>query len=171
MSAELCERGRVREVLVHPHPVLRARCTQARALSQAERLRIAADLCATMQAHPYCVGLAAPQIGKPFRIVVVDASRGRRACRNHGLLVLCDPVITAREGVVLGREGCLSVPDWTGVVARAARVQLRYCTVAGQEAELQAEGFEARVIQHELDHLDGILFLDRVRSPRDLVRR
>ncbi len=171
MSAEAPARGRVRRVLVHPHPVLRARCEPAAGLPPEARARIAADLCATMGAHAGCVGLAAPQIGEPLRIAVVDASRGRRPCRNHGLLVMLDPEIVAREGEALGREGCLSVPDWTGIVRRAARVRVRFATPAGETREIEARGFEARAIQHELDHLDGVLFLDRVASPRDLVRR
>lgn len=163
--------GRVRAVLVHPHPLLRRRCAPTAGLAAEARRAIAADLVATMQAHTGCVGLAAPQIGEPWRIVAVDASRARRPCRHHGLVVLCDPVIVESKGEAFGREGCLSVPDWTGLVRRAAEIVVEGTAPTGAARRLRMRGFEARVMQHEMDHLDGVLFLDRVVSARDLVRR
>ncbi len=84
---------------------------------------------------------------------------------------MINPEITACEGERTGREGCLSVPDWVGMVPRAVDVTVHYQDIAGEMHEIQTHGFEARVIQHEIDHLDGILFIDRVVSRRDLVRR
>ena len=134
-----------------------------------ERLRA---LEAAMQAGPGGVGIAAPQLGMNDRLVVVDCTRARRPCRNHGRLWLVNPEIVWHSGErALGREGCLSVPDWVGMVWRSRRVRLRYHDADGQAHELEASGFEARVIQHEVDHLDGILFTDRVVSTHDLVRR
>ena len=90
---------------------------------------------------------------------------------NHGHLVLVNPVITQRSGEVVGREGCLSVPDYTGNVARAEEIVLVAKNALGQQQRYALSGFEARAVQHEIDHLDGILFLDRVVSSREVFRR
>lgn len=125
-----------------------------------------------MLAGPGGVGIAAPQVAILKRMVVVDCRHAQRPCKHHGLLCMANPEIIERsEKEDLGREGCLSVPEWVGVVPRARRIAVRYQDVAGEWREISAKGFEARVIQHELDHLDGILFIDRVVSTRDLVRR
>jgi len=130
------------------------------------------ELECAMRAGPGGVGIAAPQLGENRRIVVTDCRLARHPCRNHGLLRLVNPEITACHGDrPLGREGCLSVPDWVGLVPRVRSVCLRYQDESGTTHEIRASGFEARVIQHELDHLDGILFIDRVISTHDLVRR
>jgi len=84
---------------------------------------------------------------------------------------MANPVIESASGKSLGREGCLSVPDWVGMVRRAAKIQLGYVDEQGVHQHIKAVGFEARVIQHELDHLNGILFIDKVMSSRDLMRR
>lgn len=127
---------------------------------------------AAMRGGPGGVGIAAPQLGINRRLIVVDASLGRHASRNHGLLHMANPVITKRsEGTALGREGCLSVPDWVGTVRRAKRVTVRFVDPGGVMHEIEASGFEARILQHEIDHLDGILFTDRVVSTQELVRR
>lgn len=136
----------------------------------AQLRRLLADLEDTMRAHAGCVGLAAPQVGRLRRIAIVDVSV-RRDTPNHGRLVLINPEILAREGETVGREGCLSVPDYTGNVARAERIRVRAQDVAGAPREYVCQGFEARAVQHELDHLDGRLFLDRLVSRRDLFRR
>jgi peptide deformylase len=108
-----------------------------------------------MRSFPGCVGLAAPQIGEPVRVAVVDCSGHPRAEDPNGLMVLVNARLSAVEGSALGREGCLSIPDLTGNVRRATALE-----IAGR----RCVGFEARCVQHELDHLDGILFLDRVES-------
>jgi peptide deformylase len=130
------------------------------------------DLDAAMRAGPGGVGIAAPQLGINRRMVVVDCSLARHPCRNHGLLYMTNPrILVSSEEKVLGREGCLSVPDWVGTVRRAKTVRVCYQDPAGIDCEIAASGFEARVIQHEIDHLDGILFIDRVVSTQELVRR
>jgi peptide deformylase len=130
-----------------------------------------ADLEETRRSGPAAVGIAAPQVGRPQRIIIIDCS-DRPKVPNHGNLVLTNPEITHWEGFEMGREGCLSVPDYTGNVIRAARLQLRAQDALGMPLELALEGFEARVLQHELDHLDGLLFVDRVVSRRtDLYQR
>ena len=100
------------------------------------------------------VGLAAPQIGENIRLVVID-------CQDeHGLLELINPVITFKEGEVVDTEGCLSVPDIYGEVTRAAKVKVEFMNRRGKRQHLTATGLLARCIQHELDHLEGQLFID-----------
>lgn len=131
-----------------------------------------ADLEETMRAGPSAVGIAAPQVGRTQRIVIVDCSQKKGLPSNHGRLVLINPEITAWEGLATGREGCLSVPDFTGNVVRAERISLEAWNERAERLQLRFEGYEARAVQHEIDHLDGLLFLDRLVSRRnDLFRR
>ena len=130
------------------------------------------DLEETRRAGPGAVGIAAPQVARFQRIIILDVSNTRKPVPNHGHLVLVNPEISDWEGYEMGREGCLSVPDFTGNVIRATRLQVRAQDPAGDPLEYEMEGFEARALQHELDHLDGMLFVDRVVSRRtDLFRR
>ncbi len=123
-------------------------------------------------AGPGAVGIAAPQVNMFRRVVIVDVSNMKKPVDNHGHMIMINPEITEWEGMVMGREGCLSVPDFTGNVIRAERIRLHYLDEAGQSREIESTGFEARAIQHELDHLDGLLFLDRLVSRRsDLFKR
>jgi len=125
----------------------------------------------SMEQGPGGVGIAAPQLGELLRVVIVDCSLGLHPCKNHGRLLMVNPEIIYQSGKALGREGCLSVPEWVATVQRSKKVTVRYQDISGEYHELAATGFEARVIQHELDHLDGVLFIDRVLSVHDLVRR
>jgi len=130
-----------------------------------------ADLEETIRAGPACVGLAATQVGHPQRIAIVDVSVKPKV-KTHGRILLINPEITAWEGYVVGREGCMSVPDYTGNVIRAEQITLETFDLSGNKNLYQLEGFEARAVQHEIDHLDGMLFLDRLVSRRnDLFRR
>jgi len=105
-------------------------------------------------------------------MVVVDVSEHPRATRHHGLLVLVNPVIRRSSGGEIAREGCLSIPDLTANVKRATEVVVEASDPAGAARSIEAEGFEARALQHEIDHLDGILFLDRVANlTTDVFRR
>ena len=154
----------VRDVLRYPHPSLKQ---VARALEPGERelsTRVADDLVATMRAYPGCVGLAAPQLDELVRMIVVDVSEHPRATKSHGLLVLVNPRVTLASGAEVAREGCLSIPDLTANVRRPTEIVLEARTPDGEPLAVDAEGFEARCLLHELDHLDGILFLDRVDS-------
>lgn len=135
-------------------------------------LRVIDTLIATMRRHPRCVGLAAPQIGSDLRLAVMDASGHPNAQASRGLLVLVNPVMDGMEGARIGREGCLSIPDLTANVRRAERVRVRAQDRAGVDFAVWLDGFEAVIAQHEIDHLDGTLFLDRVANPTtDLFRR
>lgn len=126
----------------------------------------------TCSGGPGAVGIAAPQVGRLQRICVVDATKARRPVENHGHLVLINPEIVDWDGFAVGREGCLSVPDYTGKVIRAEKIRIRARDPEGKELEFDMKGFEARIAQHEVDHLDGILFLDRLVSRHaDLKKR
>jgi peptide deformylase len=118
------------------------------------------------------VGIAANQIGVLQRCVVVDVTDHPKAESCHGLLVLFDPEVLLAEGAEVAREGCLSIPDLTANVRRATRVVVRGREPAGAERIVSADAFEARALLHEIDHLDGILFLDRVANlETDVFRR
>jgi peptide deformylase len=120
-----------------------------------------------MRSHPGCVGLSAPQLGEPVRMIVVDVSEHPKAETSNGLLVLGNPRLVETHGSEVAREGCLSIPDLTANVRRATRIVVEHSS-----GRVESEGFEARCLQHEIDHLDGILFLDRVESlVDDLFRR
>ena len=130
------------------------------------------DLEETRLAGPGAVGIAAPQVGRFQRIVIVDLSNTRKPVPNHGYMVLVNPEIIHWDGYEMGREGCLSVPDYTGNVIRASHIEVRAQDPRGRPLEFKMEGFEARALQHEMDHLEGMLFVDRVVSRRtDLFRR
>ncbi len=129
------------------------------------------DLEETRLAGPGAVGIAAAQVAWFQRVLIVDVS-GRKKTGNHGHLILVNPEITEWDGFAIGREGCLSVPDYTGNVVRAERIQLDALDRDGNALCFDMEGFEARAVQHEMDHLDGLLFLDRLVSRRqDLFQR
>ena len=153
----------VREVLVYPHPMLKqvAAPTQAGDAEAVER-----DLLDTMRSFERCVGLAAPQIGELARVIAVDVRGHPKADTHNGLLLLANPRIVTTEGSEVAREGCLSIPDLTANVRRATSI-----VVAHASGAVESTGFEARCLQHEIDHLDGILFLDRVESLVDDVFR
>ena len=137
-----------------------------------EEKALAADLLDTMFGSPSCVGVAAPQIGVSLRAFSVDVTGHRKADSCHGPLVLFNPVLVLARHLELAREGCLSVPDLTGNVARATEVVMRGLTPEGTTRVIEANAFEARALLHELDHLDGLLFIDRVGSlSTDVFRR
>jgi len=154
-----------------PDPILK-RSAQFIERVDADVRKLIERMAATMCAHPRCVGLAAPQVGSSLRIAVMDSSRNPKVTESRGLIVLVNPHVTAAEGVVLQREGCLSIPDFTANVRRAARVKIRAHDQDGRSQEFWLEGFEAIIAQHEIDHLDGKLFLDRVANLKaDVFRR
>ncbi len=160
----------VRAVRALPDPFLQ-RPSAAIGTVDAGVLALAEDLLDTMRARPACVGLAAPQIGVGLRAFAIDVSGHRKARSCAGELVLFDPVLVSASKPVMGREGCLSIPDLTGDVARATEVVVRGTGVDGAARVIEADAFEARALLHELDHLDGFVFLDRVASPHAVYRR
>jgi len=161
-----------RPVLHYPHPSLKRVARSLEPHEQAEVDDVAADLLDTMRSHPGCVGLAAPQLDRLVRMVAVDVSEHPKAATSNGLLVLVNPVVSAQEGGEVAREGCLSIPHLTANVRRATRIELEARDPRGASVSLEANGFEARCLLHEIDHLDGLLFLDRVDSlATDVFRR
>jgi peptide deformylase len=161
----------VREILRFPDARLKQVAAPLGPDDAAVAQRLAADLVDTMRAHAGCVGLAATQVGELVRMVVVDVTEHPRAETTNGALVLANPEIIAAEGSEVGREGCLSIPDLTANVRRATSVTVVAVSPDGTDVRVESAGFEARCLQHELDHLDGVLFLDRVESLRDDVFR
>lgn len=152
-----------------PEPVLKLRAEE---MGEDRDEALIEALVDTMKASPACVGLAAPQIGVSRRVMVVDVSGHPKATTSHGLVVMIDPAIVEMSGRKAGREGCMSVPDLTANVARATSVVIAGRTPDGDERIIATEGFEARAFQHEIDHLDGLLILDRVASlATDVFRR
>ncbi|HVU72912.1 MAG TPA: peptide deformylase [Mycobacteriales bacterium] len=154
-----------------PDPVLARRCVDVDPLD-ADVVALADAMVELMRVSPHCVGIAAPQVGRPWRLFVLDTTGHKKARSAHGLVVMVNPVIVERTGEDIAREGCLSVPDLTGDVPRASGV-----VVSGVEPRtartrvIEADAFEARAFQHEIDHVNGLLFLDRVRTPQGLHRR
>jgi peptide deformylase len=162
----------VREVLRYPHPSLKVAAEPLDPSSPDQVERVARDLVDTMRANAGCVGLAAPQLDELVRMIVVDVSEHPRAAESNGLLVLVNPRVVAASGSEVAREGCLSIPDFTANVRRATEVVIEAATADDQQRRVVSQGFEARCLLHEMDHLDGILFLDRVDSLKaDVFRR
>ena len=160
----------VLEILTYPDDRLRQVSEPVEQFDALLQARID-NLEETRLAGPGAVGIAAPQVAWFERVLIIDVS-DRKKTRNHGHLILVNPEITEWEGFAIGREGCLSVPDYTGNVVRAERIQLDASDRKGNALCFEMEGFEARAVQHELDHLDGLLFLDRLVSRRqDLFQR
>jgi peptide deformylase len=154
----------VREVLRYPDRRLKLPAVPVGAVGPSVR-ELARDLLDTGASFPRTVGIAAPQIGVLWRVAYVDCTGHRRVPDAQGRIWLIDPVVVEREGDEVGREGCLSLPEITANVRRATRVVVETTDLdAGGRRRVEAEGFEARAILHEIDHLDGVLILDRVAS-------
>jgi peptide deformylase len=154
--------GRVLAVVRAPDPVL-SRSGGVVDPRSPEIEQLAADLLATMRVSPGCVGLAAPQIGISAQVFCVDVSAHPKARTQHGALVLCNAEVLSATRNEKSREGCMSVPDLTGDVKRATRLVVRGQEPGtGAELTIETDAFEARALQHEIDHCEGLLFLDRV---------
>ena len=152
------------KILTFPHPLLKKRSHRIERVD-ATIHGLINDLVDTMKEGPGSVGVAAPQIGVLLSACVVDVSNNRLGKENnHGLLVMLNPEILSSSGSSVMREGCMSVPDYTGDVERATLITVKYMSQEGTIMTVEASGFEAVAIQHEMDHLDGILFLDRILS-------
>ena len=168
---ELGVEGRVLPVVTAPAPVL----ATAGALvdpTDAAVVQLAADLVATMRVSPGCVGLAAPQVGVGVRVFCVDVSAHPKTREHHGTFVLCNAEVVEASRNERAREGCMSVPDFTGDVKRATRVVVRgRLPGTGEEVTLAADAFEARALQHEIDHCAGLLFLDRAAGAHAVYAR
>lgn len=149
----------VRPILRYGAPILHdvAAPVSADAVTAPATRTLIADLLDTLR-DAHGVGIAAPQVGVPQRVCVVDVSGGRRP---EDVVVLVNPAFEARDGLQLELEGCLSLPGIEATVARPARVRVRHLDRDGRERTLVGDGLLARALQHEIDHLDGVLILDR----------
>jgi peptide deformylase len=159
-----------RETVRIPAPVLARQAAPVDDVDHVVRA-VCDDLLDTMRASGHSVGVAAPQIGVGIRAFCVDVTGHPKARSCHGEVVLVNPEIVLAHGREIGREGCMSVPDLTGDVARHTLVVVRGLTPKGDERVLECDAFEARAVQHEIDHLDGAVFLDRVVSADRVFRR
>jgi peptide deformylase len=163
--------GRVLRVVTAPAAVLGSVAKEVDP-ADPEIVRLAADLVATMRVSPGCVGLAAPQVGVGAQVFAVDVTRHPKTATTHGTIVLCNARIVEASRWRPGREGCMSVPDLTGDVKRAGRVVVEAVIPGtGEPARLTTDAFEARALQHEIDHCAGKLFLDRVAGAHAIYPR
>jgi peptide deformylase len=157
----------IRPILKYGDSLLHDRAQAVDAIT-ADIDRLIDDMIETMYAAPG-VGLAAPQVGVPLRVFVVDVSVGRDP---NGLHVMINPEFVERDGMQLEEEGCLSVPGFNATVVRPSRAVLKGLSRQGEPQQLEGSGLLARAFQHEMDHLDGTLFVDRLRGlKRDLIVR
>ena len=171
LHVDLGVAGRVLDVVRAPAGVL---STAGRSVDPTapETVQLAADLVATMRVSPGCVGLAAPQVGVGVKVFCVDVSEHPKTRDHHGTFVLCNAEVVSGSRNEKAREGCMSVPDFTGDVKRPSRIVVRgRLPGSGEEVELEAEAFEARALQHEIDHCDGLLFLDRAAGAHAVYAR
>lgn len=170
MIAHLPE-GRVLPVMRAPAAVLSQRAADADPHDSAV-VQLAADLLATQRAARGCVGLAAVQVGVRLRVFSLDVTGHPKTRTCHGPLVLCNAEVVEATRWERGREGCLSVPDLTGDVKRAARLTIRGVVPGtGEQLVVETDAFEARAAQHEVDHCAGQLFLDRVAGAHAIFPR
>lgn len=160
----------IQPVLQLPHHVLATPCEPVGEVDD-RALAVARDLLDTMRGAPHSVGVAAPQIGVSVRAFCVDVTGHRKARSCHGEVVLFDAVVVEASGPEIGREGCMSVPDLTGDVSRFTSLHVRGLGLDGELHDYEVDAFEARAFQHELDHLEGLLFLDRVVADDRVFRR
>lgn len=134
--------------------------------------KLAMDMLETMHHYKSCVGLAAPQVGRNVSMIVVNVGLYHKPYPHHGEMILINPILKLAGERKIGREGCLSIPDLTANVFRASEIEVQASNLEGGSVKLNCTGFEAVVIQHETDHLEGVLFLDRVASLKtDVFRR
>jgi peptide deformylase len=155
-------------ILTYPDPRLRSKSSSVETVN-AEIKRLLDDMAETMYDAPG-VGLAASQVGVNVRAIVVDIAAQEED--SPGLIKLINPEIVFSEGQQIGEEGCLSIPGFVSLVKRKERVTVKGLNEEGEQAEIDASGLLARVLQHEIDHIDGILFIDRLsRLKRELFKK
>jgi peptide deformylase len=152
----------IRAICKFPDPILHQKTKPVSTIDSSIE-RLIDDMVETMYAAPG-VGLAANQVGVPLQLAVIDVTtrEDREKGRRHPVLVIINPEILSAEGSVVEEEGCLSIPDYAEAVKRAARVKVRARDRKGKTFELEADGLLAKALQHEIDHLNGLLFVDKL---------
>jgi len=160
----------VLEIIKYPDPFLKTKAKPVLRIDE-EIKRLISDMIDTMY-FAKGIGLAATQVGLNKRIAVLDVPEGENYRKGKNLIAVINPAITAHEGEVKYEEGCLSVPGFTADVKRFATVVVRGLDKNGKDLEINAEGLLAIALQHEIDHLNGILFIDRLsKIKRDIIKR
>lgn len=144
-----------KEIVLYPDSVLKSKADEVGNIDL-DIANLAEDMTQTMYAAPG-VGLAAPQVGQHKRLIVIDPTAGKE---ENGLIVLANPVIIEKEGAETDGEMCLSVPETSVDVTRSTRILVSGIDLKGKEVRIEAEGFLARIFQHEIDHLNGVVILD-----------
>lgn len=158
----------IRKIYQYPEPVLRQE-TAAIEIFDEDLKKLAEDMADTMYDAPG-IGLAAPQIGESVKLIVVDISVDREEHRQY--MTMVNPKIVAQEGSQLDEEGCLSIPELTAKVKRFQKITVSYQDLEGKDLELTTENRFAVVLQHEIDHINGILFIDHLSSlKRNLYKK
>lgn len=158
-------------IITIPNPILKQVSLPVEKINSDVK-KLISDMRDTMLSSSHCVGIAAVQVGILARIVLVDVSLNPKPHHNSGLLVMINPKIIYMSGKLKSREGCLSVPDFTGNVVRKNKIEVEYTDINGNKQILKTHGFESITIQHEIDHLDGFIFLDKVSSLKtDVFKR
>lgn len=161
----------IREILTSEHPALRQKAKKVKKID-ASLQKLIDDMIETMEDAPG-QGLAAPQIGIPLRVIVIDAKPGELEDEEQEVAVqlqLVNPEIVEKSGEQFGEEGCLSIPGYVGNVRRALYVTVKGMNRKGKEVKIKASHNLARALLHEIDHLDGILYTDLLEKPEDLFR-
>lgn len=158
----------VREILTSEHPVLRQKAKKIKRVDAATS-KLVEDMLETMR-EANGLGLAAPQIGVGLRVIVIEMPEDEEEPHSGEQVVLINPEIVKSAGEQFGEEGCLSIPGYVGMVRRAMKVTVKGLSPKGKEVKVNGEGLLARALQHEIDHLDGVLFTDRLEKPEDLYR-
>lgn len=158
----------IREILVDGHPLLRKKAKAVKRITP-EIQALCADMLETMRAAPG-VGLAANQVGVLQRVIVIEVPKDEDELLGGKAFCLINPEIVKASGSQIGNEGCLSVPGYVGEVKRHESVVVRALTENDRRVKIAARGFLARVLQHEIDHLDGILYIDKLTNPDKLYK-
>ncbi|MBI4785699.1 MAG: peptide deformylase [Chloroflexi bacterium] len=158
----------VREILTAEQPVLRQKAKKIRRVDASTQKLIDDMLDSMREAHG--LGLAAPQIGVGLRVLVIEMPEDDEEPHSGEQIILVNPEIVKAEGEQFGEEGCLSIPGYVGMVRRAMKVTVKGLNRNGKEVRVKGAELLARALQHEIDHLDGILFTDRLEKPEDLYR-
>lgn len=155
------------DIRIYPEPILTQKAAPVEDVDDSVQ-QLLTDMAETMYVASG-IGLAAPQVGRLVRAIVVDASP---RVEGEKLIKLVNPVITFAEGSSVGEEGCLSLPGFSENVSRAAKIVVEAYNEQGKPVKIETDTFLATVLQHEIDHLDGILFIDYLsRLKRDIIRR
>ncbi|MDQ6695589.1 MAG: peptide deformylase [Chloroflexota bacterium] len=159
----------VLDITYEPNPILREKAKRIKVFDAGMR-KLAADMFDTMHASKG-VGLAAPQVGRSIRLLVAELEPDKRENERGFKVALVNPeIVKVSDEMVSDIEGCLSIPGWVGDVPRHQSVTVKAQTPEGKEVRIKADDYFARVLQHEIDHLNGILFTDRIEDIKTLRR-